>query len=211
MAMRKVYSEIKGMKLKELPSYFKPMLSVGYVKKAVQRGLDNYHAKYIETDSIEPLYHVSSSSRAQATRRATRPSLIPSSLKMARIRLRIDLTIVISFIFLLIPKLSIISQYSLVWVSSFWNVLQLVQCRNIDLSCAKGFTQSLKIGGCAIKRLPKIACMFYCQFQWHLETIHVKTIWFTTCSDILDDLIDLLRCFRSCQQRSMQSLVTLIA
>ncbi|KAE8676631.1 pathoproteinsis-related homeodomain protein-like isoform X1 [Hibiscus syriacus] len=32
--------------------------SVGFVKKAVQRGLDNYHAKYIEADSIEPLYHV---------------------------------------------------------------------------------------------------------------------------------------------------------
>ncbi|KAA3485974.1 ATP synthase subunit f, mitochondrial [Gossypium australe] len=58
MAMRKVYSEIKGMKLKEVPGYFKPMLSMGYLKKSVQRGLDNYHAKYIETDSIEPLYHV---------------------------------------------------------------------------------------------------------------------------------------------------------
>ncbi|MBA0575603.1 hypothetical protein Golob_024074 [Gossypium lobatum] len=58
MAMRKIYSEMKGMKLKEVPGYFKPMLSVGFVKKSIQKGLDNYHAKYIETDSIEPLYHI---------------------------------------------------------------------------------------------------------------------------------------------------------
>ncbi|KAK8543287.1 hypothetical protein V6N13_136188 [Hibiscus sabdariffa] len=66
MAMRRVYNEIKGMKLKEVPSYFKPMLSVGYAKKAVQRA---------------------SSSRAQAARRATWPSLIPSSLLMVRVLL----------------------------------------------------------------------------------------------------------------------------
>ncbi|KAK8515565.1 hypothetical protein V6N13_139458 [Hibiscus sabdariffa] len=69
MAMRKVYSEIKGMKLKELPTYFKPMLSVGddlfLPRRSSQRA---------------------PSSRAQATRRATRPSLIPSSLKTARVR-----------------------------------------------------------------------------------------------------------------------------
>ncbi|EOY32033.1 hypothetical protein QUC31_019579 [Theobroma cacao] len=58
MAMRKVYNEIKGMKVKEVPNYVKPMLSMDYVKKAFQRGLDNYHAKYIQTDSIDPLYHV---------------------------------------------------------------------------------------------------------------------------------------------------------
>ncbi|KAK9015184.1 hypothetical protein V6N11_006301 [Hibiscus sabdariffa] len=38
MAMRKVYSEIKGMKVKEVPNYVKPMLSMDYVKKAFQRG-----------------------------------------------------------------------------------------------------------------------------------------------------------------------------
>ncbi|XVF19027.1 hypothetical protein REPUB_Repub11eG0075200 [Reevesia pubescens] len=58
MAMRKFYSEIKGMKMKEVPSYVKPMLSMDYVKKAIQRGLDNYHAKYIETDSLQPVYHI---------------------------------------------------------------------------------------------------------------------------------------------------------
>ncbi|MBA0736134.1 hypothetical protein Gogos_009708 [Gossypium gossypioides] len=58
MAMRKVYSEIKGMKVKEVPNYVKPMLSMDYVKKAFQKGLDNYNSKYIQTDSIQPLYHV---------------------------------------------------------------------------------------------------------------------------------------------------------
>ena len=53
--MRKVFSE---MKLKEVPNHVKPMLSMDYVKKAIQRGLDNYNAKYIQTDSIDPLYHV---------------------------------------------------------------------------------------------------------------------------------------------------------
>ncbi|KAH7572533.1 hypothetical protein ACOSP7_015716 [Xanthoceras sorbifolium] len=58
MALRKVYSEIKGMKVKELPNYVKPMLSLDYVKKSVLRGLDNYNAKYIQTSSIDPLFHV---------------------------------------------------------------------------------------------------------------------------------------------------------
>ncbi|XP_022755477.1 uncharacterized protein LOC111303461 [Durio zibethinus] len=58
MASRKFFSEIKGMKLKEVPSCIKPMLSIDYVKKAIQRGLDNYNAKYIQTDSIDPVYHV---------------------------------------------------------------------------------------------------------------------------------------------------------
>lgn len=56
--LKRVFNEIKGMKVKELPDYVKPMLSVQYVKSAFQRGLDNYHAKYIETSSIDPLYHV---------------------------------------------------------------------------------------------------------------------------------------------------------
>ncbi|KAM1974233.1 hypothetical protein ACFX15_039159 [Malus domestica] len=58
MAMRRFYSEIKGLKVKELPDHIKPMLSVDYAKKAVQRGLDNYHAKYIQTSSVDPLLHV---------------------------------------------------------------------------------------------------------------------------------------------------------
>ncbi|XVE71891.1 hypothetical protein DITRI_Ditri10aG0188100 [Diplodiscus trichospermus] len=58
MAMRNALNEIKGMKMKEIPGHIKPKLSIDYFKKAIQRGLDNYHAKYIETDSIDPLYHV---------------------------------------------------------------------------------------------------------------------------------------------------------
>ena len=56
--MRSFYNEIKGMKVKELPSHLKPMFSMDYVKKTVERGLDNYNAKYIQTSSIDPLLHV---------------------------------------------------------------------------------------------------------------------------------------------------------
>ncbi|KAB2600059.1 hypothetical protein D8674_010330 [Pyrus ussuriensis x Pyrus communis] len=58
MAMRRFYNEIKGLRVKELPDHIKPMLSVDYAKKAVERGLENYHAKYIQTSSIDPLLHV---------------------------------------------------------------------------------------------------------------------------------------------------------
>ncbi|XP_038879762.1 uncharacterized protein LOC120071511 [Benincasa hispida] len=58
MAMKQFFSEIRGLKVKELPAYVKPMLSIDSAKKAVQRGLDNYNAKYIQTGSIDPLYHV---------------------------------------------------------------------------------------------------------------------------------------------------------
>lgn len=58
MALRNFFNEIRGMKVKELPNYVKPMLSIDNVKKSVQRGLDNYNAKYIQTSSIDPLYHV---------------------------------------------------------------------------------------------------------------------------------------------------------
>ncbi|KAL0414953.1 UNVERIFIED_CONTAM: hypothetical protein Slati_3327200 [Sesamum latifolium] len=58
MAMRTFYNEIKGMKVKELPAYLKPMFTIDYLKNSVKRGLDNYHAKYIETSSVDPLYHI---------------------------------------------------------------------------------------------------------------------------------------------------------
>ncbi|XP_028751389.1 uncharacterized protein LOC114748991 [Neltuma alba] len=58
MAMRNFYNEIKGKKVTEIPNHVKPLLSFDYIKNAVKRGLDNYSAKYIETDSITPLYHV---------------------------------------------------------------------------------------------------------------------------------------------------------
>ncbi|KAH0662644.1 hypothetical protein KY290_028589 [Solanum tuberosum] len=58
MALRNLYKEMKGLKLKEVPAHLKPMLSIGYAKNAIRKGLDNYHAKYIETSSIDPLLHV---------------------------------------------------------------------------------------------------------------------------------------------------------
>ncbi|KAE8667011.1 Retrovirus-related like polyprotein [Hibiscus syriacus] len=53
MATRKVYSETKGMRMKEVPNYVKPMLSMDYVKKAFQKGLDNYNSNFIQTDSVQ--------------------------------------------------------------------------------------------------------------------------------------------------------------
>ena len=46
------------MKVKDLPAHVKPMFSLDYVKNSIKRGLDSYHAKYIQTSSIDPLYHV---------------------------------------------------------------------------------------------------------------------------------------------------------
>ncbi|KAK6787352.1 hypothetical protein RDI58_015877 [Solanum bulbocastanum] len=59
MALRNLYKEIKGLKLKEVPAHLKPMLSIGYAKNAVRKGLDNYHAKR------------ATSPRAQTARRRT--------------------------------------------------------------------------------------------------------------------------------------------
>ncbi|XP_042496528.1 uncharacterized protein LOC122075534 [Macadamia integrifolia] len=58
MALRNFYNEIRGLKVKDLPAYLKPMLSTNHAKQVVTRGLDNYHRKYIMTDSIDPLFHV---------------------------------------------------------------------------------------------------------------------------------------------------------
>ncbi|XP_073064594.1 uncharacterized protein [Primulina eburnea] len=58
MALRSFYNEIKGLKVKELPARLKPIFTFSFVSNSVKRGLDNYHAKYIETSSIDPLYHV---------------------------------------------------------------------------------------------------------------------------------------------------------
>ncbi|XP_058083132.1 uncharacterized protein LOC131231060 [Magnolia sinica] len=58
MAWRNFYNEVKGLKVRDLPAHIKPMLSIDYLKKSISWGLDNYHAKYIQKSSIEPLYHV---------------------------------------------------------------------------------------------------------------------------------------------------------
>ena len=56
--MRNFYNEIRGLKVKELPAHVKPMFTIDYIKKSINKGLDNYHAKYIQTSSIDPLLHV---------------------------------------------------------------------------------------------------------------------------------------------------------
>ncbi|XP_068643141.1 uncharacterized protein [Aristolochia californica] len=58
MAMRSFYNEIKNLKVREVPSYLKPKLTVDYVKNSISRGMDNYHRKYILTSSIDPVFHV---------------------------------------------------------------------------------------------------------------------------------------------------------
>ncbi|KAF5190928.1 Fiber protein fb15 [Thalictrum thalictroides] len=58
MAMRSFFNEIKGLKVKDLPAYLKPMLTISKAKEVVGKGLDNYHKKYILTSSPDPLFHV---------------------------------------------------------------------------------------------------------------------------------------------------------
>ncbi|URE49675.1 hypothetical protein MUK42_08623 [Musa troglodytarum] len=57
-ALRAFYNEIKGMKVRELPSHPKPKLSWDHIKKSTDRAVDRYIWKYIETSSMQPLYHV---------------------------------------------------------------------------------------------------------------------------------------------------------
>lgn len=58
MAMRQILNEIRGMKVKDAAAHVKPLLTVSNLKTSTQRALDNYHVKYIQTDSIQPLYHL---------------------------------------------------------------------------------------------------------------------------------------------------------
>ncbi|XP_047957518.1 uncharacterized protein LOC125203251 [Salvia hispanica] len=58
MALRAFYNEMKGLKVKEVPAHLKPYFSVKYMKQSFNRAVDNYIDKYIETNSIQPLYHV---------------------------------------------------------------------------------------------------------------------------------------------------------
>ncbi|KAH7688031.1 hypothetical protein IHE45_03G005400 [Dioscorea alata] len=58
MAMRAFYNEIRGMRLRELPAYLKPRLSLENIKKSADQAVDRYIEKYIETSSVEPLFHV---------------------------------------------------------------------------------------------------------------------------------------------------------
>ncbi|KAG9449229.1 hypothetical protein H6P81_009194 [Aristolochia fimbriata] len=63
MALRSFYNEIRNLKVREVPSYLKPKLTVDYVKNAINRGMDNYHRKSVATWSI------SSTRRSTATDR----------------------------------------------------------------------------------------------------------------------------------------------
>lgn len=56
--MRGFYEGIKNLKVRELPTHLKQKFTIDYVKTSVERGLDNYHAKYIQTSSVDPLLHV---------------------------------------------------------------------------------------------------------------------------------------------------------
>ncbi|KAH7674693.1 hypothetical protein IHE45_08G090700 [Dioscorea alata] len=58
MAMRAFYNEIKSMKLREVPAYLKPKFTWENIKKSADQAVDRYIDKYIETSSVEPLFHV---------------------------------------------------------------------------------------------------------------------------------------------------------
>ncbi|XP_042431294.1 uncharacterized protein LOC122017688 [Zingiber officinale] len=58
MALRAFYNEIKGLKVRDLPAYVKPKLSWEYIKSSTDKAVDRYIEKYIDTSSIQPLYHV---------------------------------------------------------------------------------------------------------------------------------------------------------
>ncbi|CBI40101.3 unnamed protein product, partial [Vitis vinifera] len=56
MAMRNFYNEIRGLKVKELPAHVKPMFTIDYIKKSINKGLDNYHANTSSTpkSTVDP-------------------------------------------------------------------------------------------------------------------------------------------------------------
>ncbi|ONK70593.1 uncharacterized protein A4U43_C05F35330 [Asparagus officinalis] len=58
MAMRAFYNEIKGLKVRDLPGHLKPRFSWTNIKKSADEAVDRYIEKYIETSSVEPLFHV---------------------------------------------------------------------------------------------------------------------------------------------------------
>ncbi|MCO5574553.1 hypothetical protein L7F22_028341 [Adiantum nelumboides] len=57
MAMQ-FLSNLRGMKVKDVPQHIKPLLSREKVTKTVHDFIEDYKRKYIETSSIQPLYHV---------------------------------------------------------------------------------------------------------------------------------------------------------
>ncbi|KVH97935.1 hypothetical protein Ccrd_023893 [Cynara cardunculus var. scolymus] len=58
MAMRQIFHEIRGMKVKDVSDHVKPLVIMSNLRTSIQRTMDNYHAKNFQSDSIQPLYHV---------------------------------------------------------------------------------------------------------------------------------------------------------
>ncbi|XP_074268059.1 uncharacterized protein LOC141591578 [Silene latifolia] len=58
MAFRSIINELRGVKVKEVPEKLKPYLTLTFIKESIAKGIDNYHAKYIVTNSAQPLFHV---------------------------------------------------------------------------------------------------------------------------------------------------------
>ncbi|KAL9247219.1 hypothetical protein vseg_020673 [Gypsophila vaccaria] len=58
MAMRTIINELRNVKVKEVPEKVKPYLTLTFLKESFAKGIDNYHAKYIVTNSPQPLFHV---------------------------------------------------------------------------------------------------------------------------------------------------------
>uniref|UniRef100_A0ACD5Z7Z9 Uncharacterized protein n=1 Tax=Avena sativa TaxID=4498 RepID=A0ACD5Z7Z9_AVESA len=58
MAMRALYNEIRAMKVRDVPAYLKPRLTWENVKKSTDQAVDRYIEKYIETNSVDPLFHI---------------------------------------------------------------------------------------------------------------------------------------------------------
>jgi hypothetical protein len=58
MALRALYNEIRGMKVREVPGHLKPRLTWENVKKSTDQAIDRYIDNYIETSSPQPLFHV---------------------------------------------------------------------------------------------------------------------------------------------------------
>ncbi|URD82055.1 hypothetical protein MUK42_10193 [Musa troglodytarum] len=46
------------MKVRDAPSYMKSKLLWDHIKKSADQAVDRYFEKYIETSSIQPLYHI---------------------------------------------------------------------------------------------------------------------------------------------------------
>ena len=58
MALRAFFNEIKALRVRDLPKHLKPKLTWDHIKKTADSAVDRYIEKYIETSSVEPLFHV---------------------------------------------------------------------------------------------------------------------------------------------------------